>query len=316
MRVLDIAQDVRLPEAGGKRANKASPSIAEGLKPKPLGKLREGIHELSPEQTLSLFMPVLQVGDGISGYQRDARKTQKHVRQIAKAIEDGIMIPTATVAKADDGYYLTDGGHRGLASIMTRSNFRVEIRSMNEAQQRELFHNQTYGQKLRREHSVLTGDTSLALYVQDVFTAPESAWDGLITLSHNPRGKLTPAGLESVAAMYGSGVIVSSGEAKRMADEKFSEKFANELAHLIRAFGTPSTNPLAFTTLSLRAITMAAVMILRRGPRKEGDVRRWMMHMPKFDFAAYQHIRKATLLREELIKHWNKRLSAERRVEL
>lgn len=313
--VADLAAEVRRPAASGK-ANKASPAISEGLTPKPLRIKKEGVYILTPEETLSLGMPVLSSGLTIEGYQRNPLKTQEHIRKMARALGCGVIFPTATVALDEDGsLQLTDGGHRALAHVMSGQPFRVEVRKMNIEEQRELFHHQTFGKKLKGDQSVLTGDTPLAEYVQDVFTAPETPWAGLI---HYPpkSGYLSPASLELLAGMFGAGKLINSGEAKALR-EGFNPKEADRLAGLIRAFGTPKTNPQAFASVPRRAIVEAAVLILlRNDTARAGDDARWMTHMPRFDFSLWLHLRASRALRMELIRHWNKRLPAERKVEV
>ena len=99
--------------------------------------------------------------------------------------------------------------------------------------------------------------------------------------------------------------------------EEFDARLADQLGRLIACFGTKTTNPLAFRAKSLRAISFAAIHIVRRNDHWQGakDEERWIRHMPQFDFANYAHLGNREMeMALLLVDHWNKRLPEPRRV--
>ena len=104
----------------------------------------------------------------------------------------------------------------------------------------------------------------------------------------------------------------------KRSQEGFDVNKANELAELIKAFGNKMTNPAAFRSRSLKAITYAAIYIFQRNPAvKASDAKRWSEWMPRFNFNEYAHLWNSDQqLAQALVAHWNKRLPQERKVEV
>lgn len=307
----EIAKTIRRPEdLNGRAAHKASPSIADGIRPA-TPRLEEGTAWLSPAELLAIEVPVLSLNGSITGYQRE--KIDNHVRAMARAMRQGKPFPAATIGMDENGVpAFTDGQHRALAAVMAGVRLRVDVRQLTTAEQRALFAGQRRAKSVAKSVLVLAGSDPISTYVQDAFTSPTSPWEGLI--GENGRGgQISAASLFDLVVNY-AGNILSEGHSTGKADARFSPEAADELSLLLRAFGTPQTNPAAFAAMPRRAITQAAVFIVMRRGRRPEDIKRWMRHMPKFPFAEFPHIRSARHLRAELIRHWNKRLSEDQRV--
>jgi hypothetical protein len=164
---------------------------------------------------------------------------------------------------------------------------------------------------------LLTGDTPLELYIQDALTDDTHPWSNLVSVTKNAN-KMTPTTMAIIVGSYTLNTM-SQGIAflTRRSNEEFDEKVANQLAYLIASFGSHATNPLAFRGRTLRAITYAAIFILRRWDFAPTDFDRWQRHMPKFDFAKYPHLlNRETDLAVALVDHWNKHLKDDRRVQI
>jgi len=301
-----------LGRAGGGRKN--ANSIAMGLIPEPFP-ATEGYFVVSPAQLASLRVPKIEVGTDIKGFQRD--KMNSHARKIARSLLDGIEVPPITVSIFPDGEaYIGDGQHRALAAIIADKPMEVVVKRRTVEQARKLFAAQSQARKVKRDDTLLTGDSAIELYIQDALTSDDHPWSDLVAVNKS-NTKMTPT---TMATMLGSFVFNTFNQGVNYYtgkdDKEFDLKQANLLATLIRAFGVRSTNPVAFRGRTLRAIANSATYIFRRNPNStEKDVERWQRHMPSFDFGRYPHLlNKESELTIELVNHWNKRLPDERKV--
>lgn len=314
MTIGDIASTFRARSGAGK-ANKASPFITEGLTPAPLPRLDDDhVVVLPPEQILSLQVNALHVNESVLGYQRlPTSRALRRVDEMTKALGRGVPLPDVQVTT--DGE-VVDGVKRAIAHLALRRDMRVAPRDLSPAQRREIFANQGMSEKLTRDHAIWVANNPIAEYVRWAFLDPDSPWEGMVSQT-STKGKLSPAGLERLVGMYGTGAMLNSNEIQNRASvwDRFSVSRANQLARLLRAFGSAKTNPKAFHHTNLRAITSAAIVIILRDERP-GNIDRWDSHMPRFDFAdrRYDLSPKSAERVELLLRHWNKRLSPERQV--
>lgn len=316
--VFELASQIPQVDLVGKRnrGGKNRPPVTQGLTPEKFP-TKEGYFEVTPEQICSLRVPKIEVNGDIRGFQRE--KVNSHARKIARAMLTGEEMPPIFVSIFKNGLaYVDDGQHRALGAIIARRNLEVIVKKRTIEQARKLFANQSKAKNLKSDDTLLTGDSVLELYIQDAVTSDTHPWSDLVAPYGSSGTKMTPTSMAIIVGSYtfnsmnmGVQYLVSRPA------EDFDVKEADRLAQMIRAFGNKQTNPLAFRARSLRAITYAALQIFRRNPTvRSDDVERWRRHMPTFDFAKYGHL----LLREndlalELIKHWNKRLPEERKVQ-
>jgi hypothetical protein len=303
-----------LGRPGGGRKN-AQP-VTAGLVPVPFPR-REGYFEATPEQLASIRVPRTEVSsDGIKGFQRE--KVNAHVRKIARALHAGEEVPPLILSIFPDGnVYVDDGQHRALAAIVARVSVEVVVKQRTVAQARKLFASQGQAKNVRKDDTLLTGDSALELYIQDALTSDDHPWSPLVTANRSTTSRMTPT---TMAQMVGSFVFNTFNQGANYYttrdDKDFDSRLADLLAELTQVFGTPHTNPLAFRGRTLRALAYAATHVFRRNQNsRPDDVGRWKRHMPQFDFGKYPHL----LSRESemalmLVEHWNKRLPEDRRV--
>jgi hypothetical protein len=295
------------------RGGKNRPPITQGLVPEPFP-AETGYFEATPEQLASLKVPKIEVTDEVRGFQRE--KKNAHVRNIARAMLDGKEMPPLMISIFEDGQaYVDDGQHRALASIFTRIPLEVVVKRRTVEQARQLFASQSKGAKLRRDETLLTGDSPLELYIQDALTSTNHPWSSLVGMGAS-RYRMSPTSMASSVGSYVyNSLSTSISEFVRRPDD-FDETRAASMADFLHAFGTKATNPVAFRGTSIRAITFAAIYIFRRNENVAiNDVGRWMTHMPMFDFYKYPHLMgKEGQLAIEMVNHWNKRLPMARRV--
>ena len=301
-----------LGRAGGGRKN--ANSVAMGLIPEPFP-ATEGYFVVSPAQLASLKVPKIEVGSDIKGFQRDKMNT--HARRIARSLLDGIEVPPITVSIFPDGEaYIGDGQHRALGAIIAGKNLEVVVKRRTVEEARKLFAAQSKARKVKRDDTLLTGDSPIELYIQDALTSFDHPWSDLVAVSKS-NTKMTPT---TMATMLGSFVFNTFNQGVNYYTSKgekdFDKKKADQLAKLVKSFGVRTTNPVAFRGVTLRAIANAATFVFQRNPNATTkDEERWMKHMPSFDFSKFPHIlTKEAELTAALVTHWNKRLPEERRV--
>lgn len=311
----EIAKGIQKADPKSGKVNQNSPSIVEGLKPKK-PPMQEGYHIFGPEELASLLVPRQELTENhtIAGFQRDI--TRPHIRRIAVDLEKNEPMPVLEIALYRNALWAVDGQHRGLGAILARENMPVVIRHMTADEMKKLFASQAKARRVNPSTLILSSDNPFAEYVQDAVTASnvrDNPWFGMVTHKTSSQTQLTPAQVFEAIAKYVSSIIGT--HTGNVVDKKvFEREKADELAYLFRAFGTKRTNPWAFRPIAVRAITYAAVLIIRRQGSIAEDLRRWQNHMPQFPWEEYAHLRKSKDLALALIGHWNKRLHARNKV--
>ena len=312
--IFELASTIPQIDLATSRGALNRPPITQGLMPVDFP-LTEGLFEASPEQLASLKVPKIEVTDEVRGFQRE--KKNAHVRRIARAMLAGEEMPPLMVSIFEDGQaYVDDGQHRALASVLTRIPLEVVVKRRTVEQARKLFASQSKGAKLRRDDTLLTGDSALELYIQDALTSMNHPWSSLVGLNAS-KYRMSPTTMAAAVGsfVYNSLSIGISDFIKRPESE-FDDNLAAMLADLLHAFGTKTTHPIAFRGSVVRAITFSAIYIFRRNDHAAvNDVGRWNTHMSTFDFGKFPHLLgKESQLALELVNHWNKRLPESRRV--
>lgn len=314
--IYELASTIPQTDLVTNRGGKNMPPITKGLTPEDFP-LHKGYFEATPEQIASLRVPKIEVTNEVRGFQRE--KVNSHVRKIAKAMIAGEEMPPMMISIfPDQQAYIDDGQHRALAAVMTRMPLEVVVKERTVAQARKLFAAQSRAKKLSRDDTLMTGDSPIELYIQDALTSDNHPWASLVGV-RSSRYRMSPTTMASaVGAFVYNTMNTSINDFIRRPEEEFDESLAATLADLIHAFGTKTTNPVAFKGGVVRAIAYAAVHIFRRNENSQmQDYGRWMTHMPGFDFGKYPHLlNKEGHLSLELVAHWNKRLPESRRVTL
>jgi hypothetical protein len=312
----DVAQTIAKVSTKRKVVQRGQVSIADNLRSE-VCPVSEGLHTITPAQAASIVVDRLDVNGMITGYQRDHRT--KHVRDIAKAMEDGHPIPPAQCAINEEGQLeVIDGQHRLLASIASGVPVKITVEHMDAEERRMLFAGQIRAKKVDPSTLILAGDGPVESYVQDAVTDPTQMhpWSSLLTGTR----KISPAQAHNLISMYVIGRarsvthMTSTTISREQIDREFSAERADELAMLITAFGDARTNPPAFSAVGLRAITGAATVIIRNSSSKQSDITRWLRHMPKFAWHRYPHLRSSKDIAGVLVEHWNARLRSDRRI--
>lgn len=306
----EIAKPFKHAGPGGK-VNKNSESIVKGLRPA-TAPPNPGYRILTPEQIAGLHVPVLARNNGdIKGYQREA--TVRHARKMAVAQARGRELPPMQISLVNGRAEVSDGQHTGLASIINRTPHPAIIKSRTEAEAKRLFADQRKAKAISKDTIVLAADGLFAEYVQEAVTSDGDHPWGDIVAEKRSSTRISPSQMERLVTGYCTGVVQVWGS-DMPGDDRFDRGAADRLASLLRAFGSRSENPLAWAPVSLRAITSAAVKILRRSGERPADIERWGRVMARFPFARYAHITTSPELAKELVRHWNKRLSESRQV--
>ena len=290
-------------------------SVVQGLSVEPFP-VKEGYFEVTPQQLASLRVPKIEVGTEVRGFQRE--KINAHARKIARAMLAGDEMPPIFISIFPDGnVYVDDGQHRALGAVIARKPLEVIVKRRTLEEARKLFTNQSKAKNLRSDDTLLTGDTPIELYIQDALTSDNHPWSKLVSATKNGN-YMTPTTMAIIVGSYTLNTMSQGvNYITRRSTEEWDEKSANELSTLVSSFGNHQTNPMAFRGRSLRAITFAAIFILRRWDPAPGDFDRWQRHMPKFEFGKYPHLlNRETDLAVALVDHWNKFLKDERRVQI
>ena len=288
--------------------------VTHGLTPEPFP-IKEGFFVVTPEQIASLRVPRTEVGVEIRGFQRE--KINAHARKIAKALLDGKEMPPVECSIFPDGQvYVGEGQHRCLGAIIARKPLEVVVKKRTVDQARQLFANQSRAKKLKSDDTLMTGNSPVELYLQDALTSENHPWSPLV--SAYPSQKMTPTSMVvCVGSFVHNTMSLSTTWHCSRTPEEFDSSLADQLGRLLYCFGTKTTNPWAFRAKSLRAISFAAIYIIRRNEHWLGnkDEERWLRHMPPFDFSRFAHIlNREVELSLVLVDHWNKRLPEGRRV--
>lgn len=314
--IFELASTIPQIDLTTSRGGKNRPPVTQGLIPVEFP-VRQGYWEASPEEIASLRVPKIEVTNEVRGFQRE--KVNSHVRKIARALLAGDEMPPLMISIfPDQRAYIDDGQHRALAAIVVRKPLEVVVKERTVAQARKLFASQARAKSLRRDDTLLTGDSAIELYIQDALTSDAHPWSTLVGVRAT-RYRMSPTTMAAaVGAFVFNSLSVSINEFTRRSEEEFDEGLAATLADLVHAFGTKSTHPVAFKGGVVRAISYAAVHVFRRNENAQmGDPGRWMTHMPNFDFGKYPHLlNKESQLSVELVHHWNKRLPEGRRVKI
>lgn len=292
----------------GQRATKNAPSIVDGLVAEPVPAV-EGVVWLTPAQLLSLEVPVVaRDNGGFAGFQRE--KITAHARKIAEAMREGAPFPPISISLLEDGRLVTnDGQHRGLGGVIAGVPVRAVIERRTEEEARQLFALQGKGRRVNANTLVLAGRDPFSLYVQEACVDPRHPWAGIVGETSTPTRISAGQMREAIAKYCGARL----GTMHEVDPGSFSRELCDELAALFGAFGTKKTNPAAFDVLAVRAITDAAVLIVRRGGGR-ANFDRWMLRMPKFPFMSYRSYRKSREVADLLVAHFNVRLGDARKV--
>lgn len=294
-----------------RRQGRETAKVLDGIKRRRAPN-EEGEHYLSPEQLLNLTVPEVSMNGKLSGYQRAF--DPKQARKAARAMLDGE--PAAPIIVAIPGLEIVDGQHRAAAGVIARMPVWAIFKRMDKDTRRRLFNSQRYSKRVDGNTFVLGDDGLFAKYIREAIETNENPWSEIV--SHNPKSKtrIGPYAMFQLLVRYignaegqGTGSKVKSG-----LDEAWDRGLADELAPMIACFGDKQSNPLAFKPANLQAIGATAMWVFRRHDALAEDHERWLRHMPSFPFDRYPHIRTQRDMTQQLIRHWNKRLSEARQV--
>lgn len=299
--------------------------VTEGLTPKAF-RCRLGLTVIQPEELLSIRVPRQHVDQQvIRGYQRPltisrARQVARWILEHEETYLEGMQVVEISV---DDGMaFFDDGQHRAAGAVFARKPIRAVVTKRSRTQAKSLFALQSKATKVNKNVLILDSEGVVEEYIQDAVTNNDHPWNDLISMAASPGGtkriSATSAFVMINAYALGyrtQGTTHLAQLAKNRADQ-FDKSAADELAHLLKAFGDRQINPYAFSGTGLRAIAMAARAIMMDNESTPADRERWERHMPTFQFAKYGYIRSATDLTVQLINHWNKNKTDDKRVKL
>lgn len=293
----------------------------EGMKPKGIS-LKEGLTTLSPEQMLTLRIPIQRVEPGvINGYQRhlNAARAREFARWLQVNPDYLRVLGTVEVSIDTDGNaYLTDGQHRAAGAVMAKMPLRAILTRRTDDEARRLFALQAKASRPNRNVLIFDSDGIFEEYIQDAVTNVNHPWHALVTSAQQGTSKTRMSATAAynmlrvyVGRMGGQQMFVSAA-----AEERFDKDAADHLAVLMSAFGTRQSNPLAWSASGLRAIAASARLVFREREPHPGDTDRWVRHMSRFPFMQYAYLRGYTDLTEKMVAWWNKNLQAERKVQM
>lgn len=311
--VFDLASEIRRTDSKG-NVTKVSPPVTEGIKPKKFP-LKEGYQVLKPEEVSSMLVPTQELVDGkIHGFQRPVKNY--HARRIAEAIMEGKPLPAIEAALYRNAVWVVDGQNRAIGSIIAGREVPVLIRHLNADEMRNLFVDQSKGKAVNPSIIVLSASNDFAEYVQDAVTdSSNHPWGNMVTHRISSEKHITPFQMYSSVLGYVTSTL--GRHVTELADSaEFNKTYADELAVLFKAFGTKTSNPIAFRPVGIKAMSYSAVTIIRRQGSRKADVDRWVDWMPRFPWEEYMGIRKSKELAVMMIRHWNKRLHDSNKIKL
>lgn len=299
----------------------------KGLQPKRFPK-GEGLKTLAPEELLSVLVPVARIRHGkIEGYQRSFNATK--ARAIGKWIEDNKtgkaylkMLPVieiSVVGTSGDDYvaFYTDGQHRAAGAVIAGHPIRAVITKRTPDEARRLFTLQGKATRPSRNLLIIDSDGPYEEYIQDAMTSDNHPWSNLITnaVSGSSKNRMSATAAFTMLQIYIRGKISPAGrDVGNVTDQmEFSREDADELAIFMAAFGTRVSNPVAYSSVGLRAIALTARAVFKSRERHDGDFNRWITRMPTFNFANYIYLKSSTELADQMIRFWNHRMPAERK---
>lgn len=271
----------------------------------------EGLYLLTPENLLTLKVAAIDVNGRVTGYQRPLKPA--HARKIARALIQGKPFPPIILAVDGHGnLYIVEGQHRAVGAVMARVPIEAVIKRMNKDQQREMFAGQRRAAPVDANVLILAGTGPFERYIQEACSTSNHAWSEIASANLSAKTRITPHMMMGALVRY-----VANTESHHVSErhaERWDRALADELAPMIACFGNKQTNPLAFNQMTFRAIASSAMWVFRRNEHRDDDHGRWLTHMPKFAFDRYLFVRNYGRMTDELLAHWNKRLSSERRV--
>lgn len=316
--IKEICDVVYQTDAAGRVPIRATPvPVTKGLAIRDAPK-KQGLVQITPEQALSIIVERVTVNGSIDGYQRVQDIT--HARRIAAALRRGEDLAEVSLALDGNAVYADDGAHRLIACVIARKPIWATIRRRSSEQRAARFASQQKARRVGADVLALSSSTAIHRYVQDAVVARknglEHPWVPLVG-AKNTSAVMGPHLAVSALANY-SLAVRGNNLLQRLDEQRIDEAFkpaqGEELARLFLTFGTKSTNPLAFRPAAVRAVADAAVTVIARQGWKKQDVDRWTRHMASFDWAGYAWVRSSRELASVLIRHWNKRLSEDKRV--
>lgn len=307
----DLLLQVKQVNDKGKAQSDAL-SVVQGLVPRPLVGVPGQNRWVSEEELLSLEIPVLhRNGGGFVGFQRTLDPTK--ARKIGRAMLEGKQFPPIDASILPDGRVVgTDGQHRGAGAVIARMPALVAFTERSYEAARQIFADQGKGTRVNANVLVLSASDAFSEYVQDACTRSDHVWSDLVG-EQASEGRISASQMRESISGYCLNRLGTSRDESGSSLE-FSERLADEMGILLRAFGTKKTNFDAFRPTSVRAITSAAILIIRRRDSRKADIDRWGRHMPTFSFSDYRHLRRGTELTDALRKHWNKHLVSRNQV--
>lgn len=276
-----------------------------------------GLVQITPEQALSIIVERVTVNGKIDGYQRV--QDQWQARRIAAALSRGEDIAEVSLALDKGNVYADDGAHRLMASVIAKKPVWGVIRERSPEQRAARFTNQSKARRPGSDVLALSGGSAIHRYIQAAVVArkngAEHPWAQLVG-QKNTSAVMGPH--LAVVALTNYALAIRGSNTSRMDDERINRGFkpvmGEELARLFLTFGTKSTNPLAFRPAAIRGIADASVTIIAKQGRKPADIERWARHMATFDWAGYAWVRSSRELAIVLVRHWNKRLGDDKRI--
>jgi hypothetical protein len=320
--IFDLLQDVRQAGPNG-RVSKDAPSVVKGMKPKPIDTSVTGLHEFSPEYLLSLQVPTIEYTEGqeIAGFQRFLRVPS--ARKIARAMIEGKEMPPGLISIDEEGNPLvTDAQHRIVGAVMARKPLKLVLEHRTREAAQQLFADQKKGLQPDNDTLILSGHGPYNEYIQDAVTNPDHPWFPIAGAGKvggkGSTDKMSPYTMKFMLVAYvgnqaGTKGGVDAAEEPTIRD-RWNKDAADELAELIKAFGTKKERPEAFTSVALRATAIAATLVIARRNRTRKDIERWKIHMPKFNYLVHSYL-SSTDLTDRMLDHWNKKLKTENRVQ-
>lgn len=279
--------------------------------------IKEGLVQITPEQALGIYIERLSVNGEIEGYQRV--QALPSARQIARLLRAGGEIPEVSLALDSGRVFADDGATRILGCIIARKPIWAVIRKRDYSARKKRFASQHMQRRISADVLALANDGIIFRYIQEAVVARKNGQDhpwARIVGAKNSSIVMSPH--VAVLSLTNYVLAIRGNSSMRPEEERLRSAFSADkgiqLARVLLAFGTKSTNPLAFRPFAIRAITDAAVMIVAREGYRESDVQRWERHMVSFDWSGYAWVRSSRELATQLIRHWNKRLGPDSRI--